>query len=210
MRKFSKLEIILTHEENADSTFSIPVVEMKNGKKSVPVNDFEKSLRMLPPQTEVTVIATGTVGNTAVHNISRIIRESSARVFLDLSEVKELSRVSEAPFRGNENLVSMIFPGNLASINSCAFENCKNLERVVIPKTVRKIGEQAFSGCEKLSYLEFEDSSGWNAPNTKLENINLSNPEDNPYRFSLFSSPYRLCTLEKISENSNSPKKSAD
>ena len=199
MRKFSKISITVKHEENEESNFSVPVVEMMNGSNSVQVSKFENALEMLPPESFVSVTATGTVGNNEVHNLSRIIREGKVFVDLDLSKVKELSRVFDSPFQGNCNLVSISFPKNIASINPAAFANCKNLESVIIPKTVKKIGIQAFSGCEKLTKLKFEKIEGWfyEKDGNKVEISNLGNEEDNPYRFTLPSSPYRNCELLK-------------
>lgn len=204
MRKFSRLVIMLSHEGNENSGFSAPVVEMTNGDNSVQVSDFERALHMLPPGSEVSVVANGTVGNITVHNIARVIRESGIFVSLDLSSVQELSRVFDSPFKDNPNLISMNFPNNLLSINPQAFAGCKNLEHVSIPATVQKIGTQAFAGCEKLAVLEFSDPSGWHIEKEGgvLEEIsNLTNAEDNPYRFTLPSSPYRNCVLCKKSEN---------
>jgi hypothetical protein len=137
----------------------------------------------------------------SIHNISKVIRESGVFVALDLSGTTELSKVFDSPFKDNPNIISINFPGNLSSINSQAFAGCKNLEHVSIPATVQKIGSQAFSGCEKLVVLEFTDPHNWNIEkeNGALEGIsNLTNAEDNPYRFTLPSSPYRNCVLKKV------------
>lgn len=203
MRKFSRLVIVLSHEGDENSAFSAPVVELTNGSNSVQVPNFETALHMLPPGSEVSVVANGSIGNLLVHNISKIIKESGVFVALDLSGATELSRVFDSPFRDNHNLISINFPGNLASINPCAFSGCKNLEHVSIPDTVKKIGAQAFSGCEKLVVLEFSDSRGWSLlkeDGTTEPVNNLSNAEDNPFRFTLPSSPYRNCILQKVSE----------
>lgn len=202
MRKFSRLSVVLSHEGNDESDFSAPVVEMTNGSNTVQVSDLESALSMLPPGSEVSVVATGTVGNRTVHNIARIIREGCVLVSLDLSSATELSRVFDSPFRENRNLVGIVFPSNLISISAHALENCENLESVVIPASVHAIGENAFSGCEKLSSLKFGDPKGWFAVcdgNECHSSANLENPEDNPYRFILQSSPYRNCMLEKRS-----------
>lgn len=200
MRKFSKLEIVVSHEGNEESAFSSPVVEMTNGNNSVQVSDFESALALLPPGSDVSVVAKGTVGNKSVHTLARIIREGSARVSLDLSAVTELSRVFDSPFRGNPNLVGMVFPCNLASINPEAFADCENLEHVSIPATVQKIGIRAFSGCGKLAHLEFGDPSGWEClkESGEVEPIAyLEKTDDNPFRFTLPSSPFRNCVLQK-------------
>ena len=199
MRKFSKLSIVVSHEGDENSVFSAQVVEMISGQTSVQMSDFESTLGMLPPGSYVSVVAKGTVGNRTVHNISRIIRENCVFVFLDLSSVKELSRVFASPFRENQNLVGITFPKNLLSLGEAAFENCRNLESVTIPKSVKKIGKRAFSGCEKLTLLEFEDAEGWfvekDGENQPIENLHQS--EDNPYRFTLPSSPLRNYEIEK-------------
>lgn len=200
MRNFSKLSIVVSHEGDENSVFSAPVVELTSGNTTVQVSDFESALEMLPPGSQVSVVAKGTVGNKSVHNIARIIREGCVLVALDLSAVSEFSRVFDSPFRANPNLIGIIFPNNLASINEQAFAECKNLESVVIPATVKKIGKQAFSGCEKLSNMEFSDPEGWFAEKEGGENesiANLSKSDDNPYRFTLPSSPYRNCTVQK-------------
>lgn len=200
MRKFSQLSIIVSHEGNEDSVFSAPVVEVTNGNNSVQVSDFESALGMLPPGSDVCVIAKGTVGNRGVHNLSRIIREGCVRVSLDLSAVTEAARVFDSPFQGNQNLVSMKFPQNLLALNPVAFADCKNLESVNIPATVQKIGAQAFSGCENLSFLEFADPNGWESVDSlgSCEPVSyLEKSEDNPFRFTLPSSPLRNCVLQK-------------
>lgn len=198
MRKFAKVSIIVSHEDNDE--FSAPVVEMMSGVNSVQLSNFESALGMLPPGSEVSVVAKGTVANKSVHNISRIIRNSCVMVALDLSAVHEFSRVFDSPFCGNPNLSAIIFPSNLVAINPRAFADCVNLESVVIPATVKKIGIQAFSGCEKLTNMEFGDTKGWFATseNGSKEAVqNLQKSDDNPFRFTLPSSPYRNCELIK-------------
>ena len=200
MRRFSQVSIRVSHERNDDSNFSVTKVELSTGNKSIEVSKFESALSMLPPGSEVEVIAEGTVGNETVHNLSKIIREGSVFVNLNLSSVDELSRVLNCPFQNNQNLTGIIFPRNLISINEKAFFNCKNLEKVSIPATVNQIGKQTFSGCEKMTLLEFTDSQNWSCIKDSGEIIkitNLENSEDNPYRFTLTSSPYRNCLLKK-------------
>ena len=200
MRKFARPVIVLSHEGDESSAISASVVEIKNGNNTVQVSNLESALHMLPAGSEVDVVAKGTVGNALVHNISRAIRESEIFVYLDLSGVTELSKVFDSPFRDNFNLIGLNFPCNLASISYMALAGCKNLKHVSIPAAVQQIGEQAFSGCEKLVRLEFADPEGWHIEKDggELESItNLTNAEDNPYRFTLPSSPYRKCSLQK-------------
>lgn len=198
MRKFARPMIVLSHE--GDDSSSASVVEIKNGNNTVTVSNLESALHMLPAGSEVDVVAKGTVGNTIVHKISRAIREGEIFVSLDLSGATELSKVFDSPFRDNFNLIGLRFPSNLSSISYMALAGCKNLKHVSIPATVQEIGEKAFSGCEKLVHLEFADPDGWQIEKDggEVEAItNLTNAEDNPYRFTLPSSPYRKCSLQK-------------
>lgn len=200
MRRFSKVSIVLSHEGNEESEFSVPSVEMTNGSASVQVSDLESALGILSPGSEVTVVATGTVGNKTVHTISRIIREGCVLVALDLSAVTELSRVFDSPFQGNKNLFAMQFPNNLVSINPRAFADCTNLVSVSIPATVKKIGVQAFAGCEKLTALEFADPHQWMScvdEQSPVDVPDLDNPEDNAFKFSMRSGAYYNTVLQK-------------
>lgn len=200
MRKFSKLMIILSHEGSDESEFAVPVVEMSNGSNSVQVSDLESALAMLPPGSEVTVVARGSVGNRTIHNLSRIIRESCVFVSLDLSAIAELTRVYDSPFRGNQHLLSIQFPSNLTTISSRALANCTNLVSVTIPATVEHIGAQAFAGCEKLSVLEFCAPSQWTAlsdENSAQLSAELDNPEENAVKFSVKTGLYYNCRLQK-------------
>jgi hypothetical protein len=191
---------MVSHERNDNSNISVTKVELSTGNKSIEVSKFESALSMLPPGSEVEVIAVGTVGNETVHNLAKIIREGSVFVNLNLSSVDELSKVLNCPFQNNLNLIGIIFPRNLVSISAKAFLNCKNLEKVSIPASVNMIGKQAFSGCEKMNFLEFADCQNWTYTKESGENVkitNLENSEDNPYRFTLTSSPYRNYLLRK-------------
>ena len=187
MRKFAKVSIVVSHEDNDE--FSAPVVEMMSGVNSVQLSNFESALGMLPPGSEVSVVAKGTVANKSVHNISRIIRNSCVMVALDLSVVHEFSRVFDSPFCGNPNLSAIIFPSNLVAINPRAFADCVNLESVVV-------GHGKFKEWKQ----EFGDTKGWFATSengTKEAVQNLQKSDDNPFRFTLPSSPYRNCELIK-------------
>ena len=202
MRKFSRVVIALSHtDEDKSGTFA-PVVEMTNGDNYLPVSDFKTALHMLPAGSEVSVVANGRAGNLLAHYIAGIIRDSGVLVSLDLSSVEEFNHIYDSPFKDNPNLISISFPENLSSINSGAFSGCKNLEHVSSPGSVKKIGARAFEGCEKLVVLEFSDPNGWAAvrEDGDVEPINnLRNAEDNPFRFTLPSSPYRKLTLQKKS-----------
>ncbi len=200
MRNFSCLSIVLSIDGSENPGFSSSVVEVVNGNSTVQVSNLEAALKMVPDGSKVNVVVNGSVSNQNVYNIARAISEGNVFVVLDLSSVTELPGILGSPFNGNLNLVGLDFPMNTVSINSQWVADCKNLETVTIPASVKKIGAQAFSGCEKLSSLKFADPAGWFAlkdGNAAEEIKGLEKTDDNPYRFTLFSSPFRNCVLQK-------------
>ncbi|MBQ6781090.1 MAG: leucine-rich repeat protein [Treponema sp.] len=196
MRKYSRLAIVFSHD-SPDEVESGTTIQLTNGTNMVEVSDFETALGLLPPGSEVQVIARGTVGNKTVHRISRIIRESGVLVSLDLSEVTECSRVFDSPFEGNEKLTGISFPNNLVAINSRAFAGCTSLFSVHIPATCVKIGQSAFLGCGKLHRMIFADSANWFAGETAADD--LHNEFENPAKFSADDAPYAKIELNKRS-----------
>ncbi len=196
MRRYSRLAIVVSHISSDDAlTPENDVVRLTNGNTAVEVSDFENALHMLPPGSEVAVVAQGTVGNTTVHNISRIIRESNVFVTLDLSAVTELSRVFESSFQENPQLLAMHFPSNLLSINPHAFAGCSALSSVIIPASVMQIGAQAFGGCLQLHHLEFKNPIGWKHDGKAVEE--LVSPFENPAKFVFEDSPFFNCELTR-------------
>jgi hypothetical protein len=194
MRKYSKLAIVFSHT-SPDEVESGTTIQLTNGTDTIEVSDFATALKLLPPGSEVMVIARGTVGNNTVHNISRIINESSLFVFLDLSEVTECSHVENSPFEGNTHLSSISFPNNLISINPRAFAGCTALESVYIPSKCIKIGEQAFAGCKKLKHLEFSDCTGWHLNGVPVDDLGA--PSKNPEKFTIPKGSYYSKMIEK-------------
>ncbi|MBR1403413.1 MAG: leucine-rich repeat domain-containing protein [Treponema sp.] len=206
MRNFSKLAIVVSHEGNDDSDFYELLVKMSNGSNSVQCSDFESALGMLPPGSEVSVIANGTVGNKTVHRFARVIKESCVFVALDLSQVTELAKIYDSPFQGNENLREIHFPKNLKSINENAFSRCSNLVTVSIPATCEQIGVHAFAGCEQLRTINFADYDGWAAVNAEKQSLsidNLSVPDENPSKFVFRTGAYYDCQLMKSGQKAS-------
>ena len=192
MGRTHSLEIIVSADAIAGGNSSVVV---KNGASFMEVIGLDFALGLLPQESEVQVIATGTVGNDTIHLLSRIIRESHVFVSLDLSSVQELTRVRNSPLQGNERLRSIHFPSNLVSINEYALAECSALVGTCIPATVQQIGSHAFYHCGLLSTLKFFDASGWfynESPATDLDN-----PMDNPAKFTLPGSKYSSLPLYK-------------
>ena len=194
MRRYSQLAIVFSHT-SPDEIEIGTTVKIKNGASSIEVKDFDSALALMPPESEVFVKAEGTVDDKTVHRISNSIKMSSVFVALDLSAVTECSRVTNNPFEKNKNILSMVFPKNLLSINPRAFAECTRLSSVVIPITTQKIGRGAFLGCDNLTHLEFLQNDGWNAGGSAT--VDLSSPTENPALFTRPNSLYSKCELSR-------------
>lgn len=194
MRKYSRLVIEFSHD-SPDDVESGTTVQLTNGANVVDVSDFRIALGLLPPGSEVVVVANGTVGGKTVHRISDAVRDSRVFVALDLSAVTECSRVSGSPFAGNRQLVSIRFPGNLAVISRGAFAGCTALASVSIPASCREIGAEAFSGCAVLQHLGFDDPDGWRCGGVPV--TDLARAAENPPKFVRAGGAYHSAVLTK-------------
>ncbi|MCM1363989.1 MAG: leucine-rich repeat domain-containing protein [Faecalibacterium sp.] len=63
-----------------------------------------------------------------------------------------------SPFRGDNNIKSVIIGDGITRIGSRTFSSCSNLSSVEIPDSVTSIGEWAFSGCKSLTSISIPDS----------------------------------------------------
>ena len=71
-------------------------------------------------------------------------------VDVDLSGITNTSGVY---FYNKENLVRVILPINLTSIEDGAFAYCSSLTSITIPNSVTSIGDRAFAGCTSLTFI---------------------------------------------------------
>lgn len=191
MRGFSHIEIVVS-ADSIDGN-GLDTVLVKNGCLSMEMTGLDVVLDLMPKGSNVLVTATGVVGNDTIHHLSHLIAASHPQVAVDLSQVKELSRVSDSPFRANPNLYGIRFPHNLAAINPEAFAFCPSLVSVELPGTVKTVGAGAFKGCTALTRLSFADPAGWkfmNEHGVASPAEDLSRPIVNPSYFTENDSPY--------------------
>jgi len=82
----------------------------------------------------------------------------------------------------NTEIMKLIIPDDVTSINSYAFSGCSGLTSVTIPNSVTSIGEYAFSGCSGLKKNIVPDIKNWCS-------ITFGNPSANPlyYAHHLYS-----------------------
>ncbi len=194
MRRYSRLAIVFSHD-SPDDVESGTTIQLTNGANVIDVSDFRVALGLLPPGSEVVVVANGTVGGKTVQRISDAVRESRVLVSLDLSAVTECSRVSGSPFVGNRQLASIRFPGNLAVIGRGAFAGCTALASVSIPAACRELGAEAFSGCAALRQLAFEEPDGWRCGGVSV--TDLARAAENPPKFVSAGGAYHSVVLTK-------------
>lgn len=194
MRRYSRLAIVFSHD-SPDDVESGTTIQLTNGANVMEVSDFRVALSLLPPGSEVVVVAEGTVGGKTVHRISDAVRESRVFVSLDLSAVTECSRVSGSPFAGNRQIASIRFPGNLAVISRGAFAGCTALASVSIPAACREVGAEAFSGCAALRQLAFEEPDGWRCGGVSVSD--LARAAENPPKFVRAGGAYHSVVLTK-------------
>ena len=76
-------------------------------------------------------------------------------VDVDLSGITNTSGVN---FGDKENLVRIILPTNLTSIENSAFNGCSSLTSITIPNNVTSIGDWAFAWCTSLSSITIPNS----------------------------------------------------
>ncbi len=82
-------------------------------------------------------------GNSSVVTIPSGVREIGPRAFKEPSE--------------ETNLVKVIIPEGVTTIQDEAFLGCYELTEVELPSTLRKIGKLAFWGCESLPSIEIPE-----------------------------------------------------
>ena len=61
-----------------------------------------------------------------------------------------ITKIAQDAYKENNDIVSVILPSTVNTIEGWAFWNCQNLESIVIPEGVTSIANGVFSGCKKL------------------------------------------------------------
>ncbi|MGN0804645.1 MAG: transglutaminase domain-containing protein [Candidatus Coproplasma sp.] len=81
----------------------------------------------------------------------------------------------------------------LTEIGTNAFRNNRQITSLTIPKSVRVIHNFAVNGCSKLSYVTFEDKTGWSRTcNNTTEQIEQSSLESTSSSASLLKETYKV------------------
>ena len=75
----------------------------------------------------------------------------------DTYKGKPVKIIGKEAFERCKNLVSIVLPENLISIEQGAFRDCVNLERIKIPEGVLMISDWAFGNCSNLKSVNLHD-----------------------------------------------------
>ena len=98
------------------------------------------------------LILTGTLNDD---DFTYMRETMTSLVDVDLSGITNTSGVF---FRDKSNLVKIILPNNLTSIERYAFQNCSSLTSITIPNSVTSIEYYAFYDCYSLSSITIPNS----------------------------------------------------
>ena len=99
----------------------------------------------------------GEITSETIEKTSYAIRNSDARIALDLSATTGLTSIGNKAFQYCRNLTSMTIPDSVISIGERAFYYCDSLTNIVIPDGMTSIGDRAFAGCDNLIYNKYDN-----------------------------------------------------
>lgn len=142
-------------------------IEIPSGVKDVNARVFAECSRL-----EKVVMSDG------VQNIgSQAFANCTALTEVVMSQ--NLQDIGMSAFEGCTSLTDIVLPDSLQNINGTAFGGCTAIEEIVISYGVNYIAANAFQGCTGLEYVEFADTSSWQAGNiwsTDRIDIDVSDP----------------------------------
>ena len=100
----------------------------------------------------------GEITSTTITTIATAMNSNTeAKINLDLSDTDGLTEIPENAFHidntHNDNLISIIIPNSVESIDYQAFSDCSSLTSVTIPNNVTSIGGYAFFNCSSLTNI---------------------------------------------------------
>ena len=106
------------------------------------------------------VIMTGECSSETVSQIGNALKNSSAQVLLDLSDVSGLTEIPQACFRESNSLVEITLPECVTNINNWTFAY-SNLRAINIPANVEYIANEAFVGCVQLTNIDVAENNSY-------------------------------------------------
>ena len=80
-----------------------------------------------------------------------------------------VTSIGSYAFSHCNSLLSPLLPFTLTTIGSYAFYECDNLGYAIVPYSVKTIGDYAFAGSTKLVYLQIDEDTFKNSPDTIIK-----------------------------------------
>ena len=71
-----------------------------------------------------------------------------------------LTKIKEAAYKGNKDIVRVVLPDDVISIGRQAFCDCSYISEFEMPGSVERIDDEAFAGCIGLSKITISESIG--------------------------------------------------
>ena len=139
------------------ATFEVEIKEIKVVTIEVTANNVVDTILGLTDTGYYLLKLSGEITSETIEKTSYAIRNSDARIALDLSATTGLTVIDDEVFQDCRNLTSVIIPDSVTSIGDWAFKYCDSLTSVVIPDSVTSIGYNAFYGCDSLTYNKYDN-----------------------------------------------------
>ncbi len=95
------------------------------------------------------------VGGVAVTEIDGKIFSEKKQELTKVTFLANITKISDALFKGCANLEGVVFPESLKEIGRDAFSGCTKLANVEFPENLEKIGYYAFMECTSLKNIHF-------------------------------------------------------
>lgn len=103
--------------------------------------------------------------------------DGSALTISGSGEMNSWSSSAEVPWKDySDNISSVVFSSDIASIGDYAFCDCSKITSITIPNSITSIGNSAFSGCSGLAEVYYSGTKAdWNKINKGTNNDALTN-----------------------------------